>query len=211
MKCILRHIDLIEEGKYWLGGLLSLVLITMIVCTCIFASHFIQLYPLENTSVSSLACDSTLVNAVFESSVKSLGLPQRTAEQKMIDLLDGQNFTMNVDFVNTLINCDSAALQGLFGTTWLTLRWSECRNVNSTLSISIPLPHQHISVRVLLENVGTISGLRIGLYGDQYVNDSYKLRELYFRKSFYKNEYMVRRKIPLSLTPANNRHSFILF
>jgi len=37
----------------------------------------------------------------------------------------------------------------------------------------ISLPHQYISVNVLLADVKTIGGLRIGLYGDQYINESY--------------------------------------
>jgi hypothetical protein len=200
MKKILKQIDFIGEGKFWLGGTLSLTLIILVVCTCKFAVDFYNLYPKENKSGSYFACDSTIVNAVFESSVKSLGLSQRSEEKKMLDLLDQQNFTLKVDFVNTLINCDVAELRGLFGTTWSTLRWSDCVDVNSTLSISIPLPHQHISVQVILDDIKTIGGLRIGLYGNEYINGSHILKELYFRKSFYKNGYVLGKNIPLFVT-----------
>jgi len=199
MKCAFKRIDFIDEGNYWLGGLLSLPLITLIVCTCAFSSEFIKLYPTENAYVPYLACDSTLVNAVFESNVKSLGLPQRNLEQKMIDLLDEQQFVLHVDFVNTLINCDAVEIKGLFGNTWSTLRWIDCTNVGSTLSISILLPHQHISVKILLDDIKTIGGLRIGLLGEERISEDYTLKKIHFKKAFYKNGYVLGKTIPLSL------------
>jgi hypothetical protein len=200
MKKILKKIDFIGEGKSWFGGTLILTLIILVACTCKFAVEFYNLYPKEKETGSYFACDSTLVNAVFESSIKSLGLRRNSEEKKMLDLLNEQNFTLNVDFVNTLIDCDAAELQGLFGTTWLTLRWSDCVNINSTLSISIPLPHHHISVRILLADINTIGGLRIGLYGDQHINENCTLKKLYFCKSFYKNGYVLGKNIPFFLT-----------
>ena len=65
----------------------------------------------------------------------------------MFDLLNNQTFTLNIDFINTLINCDVISLQALYGTTWSTIRWLDCNNTNSILSLSIPLPYQHISVQ----------------------------------------------------------------
>jgi hypothetical protein len=129
-----------------------------------------------------------------------LGLPQINVEQKMIDLLDQQNFILVVDFVNTLINCDAASIEGLSGTTWSTLRWSNCTNIDSTLSISIPLPHQDISVKVILDQVLTIGAVRIGLYADEYLDGDYTLKKLHFYRSFYKNGYVLGKNIPLSLT-----------
>ncbi len=102
--------------------------------------------------------------------------------------------------MHTVINCDAAGIKGLFGTTWLTLLCSGCINFDPTLFISVPLPHQYISVNVLLGDVKTIGGLCIGLYGDQHINESYTLKKLYFYKSFYKNGYVLGRNIPLSLT-----------
>lgn len=112
----------------------------------------------------------------------------------MIDLLDRQNFALNVHFINTIINCDTVEIQGLFGTMWSTLRWSHFININSILSVNIPLSHQHISVKVLLSDIQTIDGLKKSLYRDEY----YQLNKFYFYCSYYKNEYLLRKNIPIS-------------
>jgi hypothetical protein len=197
---IVKKIDLIDGGQLWVGGLLTLVLFTLVLCAIVFDNEFINLYPIENASASSFSCDNKTYNARFESTLKILGLPQINVEQKMIDLLDQQNFILVVDFVNTLINCDAASIEGLSGTTWSTLRWSNCTNIDSTLSISIPLPHQDISVKVILDQVLTIGAVRIGLYADEYLDGDYTLKKLHFYRSFYKNGYVLGKNIPLSLT-----------
>jgi hypothetical protein len=201
IQSILIKTDLIGEGEYWVGGLISFAIITLLSCAYAFSYQFFHLYPIDIESVLYFSCDNTtVVNAVFESSVKSLGIPRINEEQEMINSLSNQIFTLNVDFVNTLVDCSAAEIQGLIGTSWVTLRWSVCENVNSTLFISIPLPHQHISVRVLLADINTIGAVRVGLHGDQYATGRYTLKELDFYKSFYKNGSLLRKYIPIDFT-----------
>ncbi len=76
---------------------------------------------------------------------------------------------------------------------------SNCTNISSTLSISIPLPHQHISGKILLDDIKTIGGLRIGLYADQLISEDYTSEKLYFQKSFYKSGYVLGKTRHLSL------------
>jgi hypothetical protein len=81
-----------------------------------------------------------MINDKFDPNIESLSIPLANDEQKMFDLLNNQKFTLNIDLINTLINCDVVSIFALFGTTWSTIRWLTCLNNNSILSISIPVP-----------------------------------------------------------------------
>ncbi|CAF4440478.1 unnamed protein product, partial [Rotaria magnacalcarata] len=83
----------------------------------------------------------------------------------MFDLLDNQALVLNVDFVNTFIRCDAISIEALIGLVRSTIRWLNCDNINSTLSLSVQLPYQHVSIQVIIADVKTIGALRIGLYG----------------------------------------------
>ncbi|CAF3426872.1 unnamed protein product [Rotaria sp. Silwood1] len=200
VKYIFRHTDIIGEGELWVGGLVSLCIIVLICFACIFSTSFIKQYPIETSSNAYFDCDLSIRNAKFETSVQSLAIPFTDADQKMFDLLNNQEFLLNIDFVNTLIKCDSISIDALFGITWSTIRWLNCDNINYILSLSIPLPYQHISVQVNIEDIKTIGALRIGLYGREVKNGSYSLKELNFYKSFFKNEFILARHLPITLS-----------
>jgi hypothetical protein len=164
-KCVFRHTDLIGEGELWVGGLASFSIIVLVAFACVFGQNFVKQYPIETSSDSHFACDTTIRNAKFQTSVQSLAIPLSDADQKMFDLLDNQAFILNVDFVNTQINCDAVSIDALFGITWSTIRWLSCDNINATLLLSIPLPYQHISVQINVIDSKTIGAIRLGLFG----------------------------------------------
>jgi hypothetical protein len=113
--------------------------------------------------------------------------------------LNDQQFTLNIDFINTLVNCDAISIAAQFGLTWSTIRWLNCNNVNSILTLSIPLPYQHISVQVYLADTKTMGAIRIGLSGPGNQNGSYTLQELAFHQSFSKTGYILSRTLPVSI------------
>jgi hypothetical protein len=117
----------------------------------------------------------------------------------MFDLLNNQTFNLNVDFVNTLINCDSISLQALFGTKWSTIRWLTCTNTNSILSLSIPLPFQHVTIQVLLDDVKTVGGLRMGLSANGSETEGFNCKELNFFQSFFKSGQILEQNLPINL------------
>lgn len=198
-KSVLRRVDLIGEGHHWIRGLASLAMIVLLAFSYAFSYQFFYGYPTENTTPSYLSCDSTPANAFFQSTVKSLDVIKNKQEQQMIDLLNKQKLTLNLQFVNTFIDCDAVAIEGLFGPTWVILRWFTCENHDSTLSISIPLPQQYLTVKVTLSDIKTIGGLRVGLSGDEYRTNNLVLRKLNFAEAFYKNGYLLGKAIALSL------------
>ncbi|CAF3728793.1 unnamed protein product [Rotaria sp. Silwood1] len=196
---IFKKTDLIGEGELWVGGLASFAVVVLVSFAYGFSNSYYKQYPIETSTDSYFACDLSTRNAKFQSSLQTLGIPPTTAEKKMFDLLNEQSFSLNIEFINTLINCDAISIQALYGTTWLTIRWSNCQNNSSILYLSIPLPFQHTSVQVTLDQIQTIGALRIGLSGDKQEEELYKLKELNFYESFSQNGSVLAQALPISL------------
>jgi hypothetical protein len=199
LQTVFRHTDLIGEGEYWISGLISFSVIVLVSFAFAFSSEYLKKYPIETSSPSYFACDSSLRNAKFETNVQSLAIPFTPTEQEMFDLLNNQAFTLSIDFINTLVNCDAISIQALFGLTWSTIRWLYCNNTNYILTLTIPLPYQHISVQVFLDDTKMMGAIRIGLTGPGYVNGSYELKELNFHQSYSKNGYALSRTLPVTI------------
>ena len=201
---ILKHIDLIGDGELWVGGLASLCIIVLVCFAYSFSARFYNQYPIEKTSVSNFACDSSIRNVKFQTNLQLLSIPVTPEAQKMFDLLYNQTFSLNIDFINTLIGCDAVSIQGSSGTVLSTLRWSNCTNENSILSLSIPLPSQQISVQVLLDDIKTIGALRIGLSGEELKEQNYDLKELNFYQSFFKYGKILAQNLPINIYMTKN-------
>jgi hypothetical protein len=101
LKRIFRQADLIQEGEPWAGGLASLSLIVLLLLSYKFISGFLNQYPIESTSPSTFACDTTIRNAQFGTSLQSISTALSNQEQRMFTLLDQQQFILTIDFINT--------------------------------------------------------------------------------------------------------------
>ena len=200
MKCVFRHTDLIGEGELWVGGLASFSVIVLITFACIFSQNYVKQYPIETSLESSFACDTTIRNAKFQTNVQSLAIPLTAADQKMFDLLNNQQFFLNVDFINTAISCAAVSSEALLGTTWTAIRWSSCGNINFTLSLTVKLPYQHISVRIYIADSKTIGAIRIGLFGEKDECGSYSLKQLKFYQSFFNIGQILARNLPIAVS-----------
>jgi hypothetical protein len=199
LQAAFKRTDLIGEGEYWITGLISFCVIVLVSFAYAFSNEYLKQYPIETSSDSYFSCDLSIRNAKFETNVQSLAIPFTPTEEEMFDLLTNQPFTMNIDFVNTLVSCDAASIQAQFGLVWSTIRWLDCYNLNSILTLSIPLPYQHISVQVFLEDAKTMGAIRIGLSGPGYENGSYKLQELAFYQAYSKSGYTLSRTLPVAI------------
>ena len=199
LKWFFKHTDLINEGEFWLGGLASFCVIVLVSFGYAFSAKFLKQYPIETASDSHFACDVSLRNAQFETSIQSSSIPAAKLEQTMIDLLDNQSFTLNVAFVNTLMKCDVVSLQALYGTTWTPIRYIDCYNNNSVLSISIALKYQKISVQIFLADVQSIGGLRVGLYGSPTKLKQHDRKALDFHQGFGKSGEILAQNLPILL------------
>ena len=145
---------------------------------------YMNQYPAEKVGPSNFACDDTIRNAKYQSSLQPRAAPVSEVEKAMFDLLDAQNFTMHVDFLNTAIPCTKVSIFEVIESSATRLKPLSCTNVNGTLSVSVPLPQHYIAVRFVLSDVQLIGGFRMGLSGGAQVTGAYSLQELNFREVF---------------------------
>ena len=149
-----------------------------------FAMSYLNQYPSEKVGPSTFACDDTLRNAKFQSNLQARAVPVSDVEQPIFELLDAQNFTMKVDFLNTAMPCMKVSIVEVIESSTSPLTGSSCRDMNGTLSLSVPLPQHDITVRFVLSDVQLIGGIRMGLEGSSQLTDMYTLQQLNFRQVF---------------------------
>jgi hypothetical protein len=199
LKSIFIHTDLIGEGEFWVGGLVSFSILVLVCYAYAFSNAYLKQYPIEGSSPSYFACDTTMRNAKFGTNIQSLAIPITDEEKEMFNLLNNQVFTLNIDFINTLIGCNAISIEALFGLTWTTIRWLDCNNVNNILTLTISLPYQQVSVRITADDINTIGGLRIGLSSPGHTDNAFTLEELHFYKAFSKNGYLLSQTLPVAI------------
>ena len=149
-----------------------------------FALSYLNQYPAEKVGPSTFACDETLRNAKFQSNLQARAVPVSDVEQPMFDLLDNQNFTMNVDFLNTAFSCDKVSIVEVIESSTSSLVPSSCMATNGILSLSVPLPQHDVTVRFVLADVQLIGSVRMGLSGVGDEGEMYTLQEVNFRQVF---------------------------
>jgi hypothetical protein len=150
-----------------------------------FAMSYLNQYPAEKVGPSNFACDTTIRNAQFESSLQALAVPISDEEQPIFDLLNEQNFTLRLDFLNTAASCMTLSISEITSTSTTSLSLASCSNVNGTLSATVFLPQHDIELQVIINDIQVVGGVRVGLSGPGQLNDSYTLQELNFLQSFY--------------------------
>ncbi len=111
LEWVFRHSDLIGNGELWFGGLISFAIIALIIYVCWFATVFVTKYPIETSSDADFACDTSLRNAQFSTALQLLATIKSDEETPIFDMLDMQEFTMTVNFIQTGYTCDQITAQ----------------------------------------------------------------------------------------------------
>ena len=111
LQCIFRHSDLIGNGELWFGGLISFAMIVLIVYGFWFSSLFHIRYPIETSLDAYFACDTSLRNTQFNSALQLLATIKSDEEKPIFDLMDTQNFTLSLSFVQTSYTCQQVTTQ----------------------------------------------------------------------------------------------------
>ncbi len=150
-----------------------------------FAISFLNQYPSEKVGPSNFACDTTIRNAQFESSLQALAVPISDEEQPIFDLLDGQNFTLRLDFINTAAQCTKFTLSEIIGSSTTQIALLSCTDGNGTLSAIAALPDHDIIIEAVIDDIQVVGAVRVGLYGPSSTDDLSELLELNFGKVFY--------------------------
>jgi hypothetical protein len=150
-----------------------------------FGISYLNQYPSEKVGPSNFACDTTIRNAKFDSSLQALAVPISDEEQPMFDMLNNQNFTLQIDFINTVAPCQDLSISQVVDTTTTSLNFLSCSNLNGTLSVQVFLPEHSITIVATINDVQLIGGIGLGVTGPGLDNGSYILKELNFRQTFY--------------------------
>ena len=90
---------------------MSFALLVLIVFGFWFGFVYVKQYPIETAGDASFACDTSLRNAKFSSSLQLLALLKTEEERPIFELLDKQNWTLTLDLIQTGFNCKDIAAQ----------------------------------------------------------------------------------------------------
>ncbi|CAM4744903.1 unnamed protein product [Rotaria magnacalcarata] len=161
---ILSHCDVIGDGKYWLGGLISLLILILITFACKFSISFTYLYPIEQTSLEqrrTVSCDNTLFNAKLTSSLQLLSTLKYEEEKPIFTLLNGQQLILTVQFISTGYTCKDLELQTIRA-HGLSIKSEtfNCSKSNEVLTIIKLLPQHVLNMQIILKGPHFIGGLR---------------------------------------------------
>ncbi|CAF1120920.1 unnamed protein product [Adineta ricciae] len=208
IKNVFQRTDLVGEGELWLGGLASLAVVLISVMAYAFSVSYLNEYPAEKTNGSRFSCDKTLRNAQFDSKLEALAVPVSDEEQVIFDLLNEQNFTLQLDFVNTATSCQVLLIYEVTELSTTILPISSCSNQNGTLYATLSLPLHEITLRVVLSDIQLIGGFRVGISGPSKQNGTSTLKQLGFLRSFYsqsKETFAQVATLKVALTKAVNQ------
>ncbi|UJR34338.1 hypothetical protein I4U23_021741 [Adineta vaga] len=212
------HIDLISEGEYWFGGLISLSIFVLIIFVCKFSISFASLYPIEETSLNertSVLCDGTLFNAKFTSSLQLLST-STYQEKPILNLLNNQIITLTVQFISTAFSCSDLSMQQNTGHGLnIPSKNFICDSNHSILYISTILPQHIVTMEFDLIGPHHVGGLRLCFSAPSIRMDNgiYIVQNMDYCKLFYtENETLTfNPTINVKMTKAVNRTASMIF
>ena len=150
-----------------------------------FALAYLAQYPAEKVGPSSFACDETIRNAKFDSSLEALAVPVSDIERPIFDALNKQPFTLHLDLINTATSCAIVSIVEAVESSTYALPNILCNATNGTVSILAVLPQHKITVRAILNDIQLIGGVRVGLSGPGHESKLCTLHELNFNRAFF--------------------------
>ncbi|CAF4307403.1 unnamed protein product, partial [Rotaria magnacalcarata] len=176
----------------WVGGLASAAVLVIVISAYSFSNQYFHQYPIEQvTSDSSFACDVTLRNAKFSTTMQMTSTSQNSTKQNQVifNMLNAQSITLNVDLIQTAFICnDSLIVQRVAGSKLTRLPISACQTSHngSILSLAIGLPTQEVGIQLTLPGSRTVGAIRLGLNGPSMISPDKRstLLELNFSSVF---------------------------
>lgn len=171
----------------------------MTIMAYYFAIAFLNQYPAEDVGPSNFACDTTIRNSKYSSTLQPLAVPRSDSEQPMFDLLDKQNFTFHMEFLNTAIPCMSVTINEIVEASTVELTKQSCVGANGTLSFSTSLSDHDVTVQVVLSDIHLVGGFRMGLSGEGVKRDAYTLLDLNFREVFSSETRTLAQKVTIAM------------
>ncbi|CAM4786844.1 unnamed protein product [Rotaria magnacalcarata] len=197
----------LREGEIWIGGLATIALVILVAQAYAFSTKFVTQYPSEQVDNSDFACDPTIRNAVFETSLQSLAMAKSDDEQVIYDLVKNQRLTLNVNLLNTAITCSSIYPKQIIDSLLVPINFISCSQNNSIVKTAIMLSNDAVTIQFIIDDFKPIGGIRIGMSGPGKENGSSILKELGFSQAFYNADRTLAQSatVSLQLTMAINK------
>ncbi len=148
-----------------------------------FSSGFINEYPIETAPNATFACDLTLRNSKFSTSMQSLGIPFPEEEQPLVNMLDNQSFTLNVAFINTEFSANNLNVSREIGSILLNLP-QQTNVTEGILAVSTNLPSHSTTIVFNVSSNSACGAFRVGLTGPSMSDGNYYVQELNFSYAF---------------------------
>ncbi|CAF3589638.1 unnamed protein product [Rotaria sp. Silwood1] len=208
---VFRHSDLIGNGELWFGGLISFAIIVLIIYSFWFGTVFVVKYPVETSSDSYFVCDTSLRNTQFSSALQLLATIKSVDETPIFDMLDMQEFTMTVNFVQTDYTCDDVTAQENIGTYSVALPRTNCtvQPDNATLTVVYHVPNHQMTIQINLTGSSYIGGVCICLMGSRSASNdsSYVVQTMDYCQLFFTSDQTLSQttEINFALTKVINR------
>ena len=185
VKTLLKRVDFIGEGERLVGGLASLVILTITIHSFWFGNDYLHSYPIENINPARLACKNDAINTKFTNALQ-LPLPKSNGNTlRIFGMLDQQKFRMKVDLINTAACCDRITVQRIkhMGLP-RNISLIDCTvpDHHPTNSFSFDLLSHTDTVQVTVMAPNSIGALRLCLSGPS--DRQYDLNEVHELKTF---------------------------
>ncbi|CAF3059575.1 unnamed protein product [Rotaria sp. Silwood2] len=150
-------------------------------------------------------------NALFETTLQSVAVPQSDEEQIIFNLLNEQQWILHVNLLNTEIACSSISAIQIIGSSSVPLKLYPCSNKNSIVKTSIVLSSDADTIQWIIDDFKPIGGLGLGLTGSGKESGSSMLKDLEFSQAFYNSNRTLAQAaaVSLQLTMVSENINFI--
>ena len=180
----LERVDLIGEGRLWIGGVASCGIFVLVIFAALFSMEYLNLYPIEDVRNSAFSCHSQLVNSKFSSGLQLIALPKSDEDLRIFQLLDEQPLMLSLDLINTVTNCSNTFISveeyNLQNSTLSAPFNCSMNKDNVTLTVSTSLSSPVVRTHIELYPMYPVGSIRICLHGVNNTgkNGQYQIRQL---------------------------------
>ena len=197
LKRLLKQMDLIGEGERLVGGLATLVILTIIIYSSWFANDYLNSYPIESYNTTRQNCKNNQINTKFDNALQLL-MPSISGNYpRIFEMLDQQQLTMTVYLINTGAQRQNIIVERISRVGSPDLISPEIwnfSNPHATVSFSFNVTHSDV-LHVTIRGSYFIGALRLCLSGPSDVknilSEVHNLRELDVCTLFYKDNQTI--------------------
>jgi hypothetical protein len=187
---LLQRLDLIERGQIWFDSLLTIVVFVFLGFSIKFIHIYHYQYPIEiQVNIDNDTClHHSQLNAKFETSLQFVGSSSEK-HREIFNLLNLQQFTLNVELINTFLHADQLTLHYVDTIDLLPYPYY---TIGRVLYISANLTAHNSYLKLNFKGNETIDAIRIGITGPDASTTGNYLQKLNFSKIFHRTNHILK-------------------